>query len=160
MLYAEVLMGEGNLFEIVMGSDFLYDGTGELFTCTFYCQTECGAFPDMEWTDFAQTVLCWWSETILRITAAKETTFELLFEDGPYRIAGRKKDDIVTLHFATDKKSEKTIPDIQLEFCELAASVEKAMRQLASLLYLSGNTVASLQMQKEAAKIKRRFALL
>ena len=41
------------MFEIICGDDFLFDGG--IFTCTFYCRTETGAFPDAAWTDFAAT---------------------------------------------------------------------------------------------------------
>lgn len=144
------------MFEIVSEADFFYSGTAdELFTCTFYCRTEDGIFPDDEWTDFAQTVLCWWGETMLGITNVDEVTFRLLFEDGPYWITGKKQNDIVTLHFCTDKKSVRTIANTELKFQELASAIEKAMRHFASNLYMSGNTIAAQQMQDEAVRIRR-----
>ena len=61
------------IFKIIFGSDFFYGTMSECFTCTFYCQTKRGAFPDGGWTDFALTVLSWWSNAVGEAIYVKET---------------------------------------------------------------------------------------
>ncbi len=94
------------MFEIVAGSDFFYDRSGSSCTCTFYCQTSDGAFPDCEWTDFAHTVLTWWSEAVAQAACAVESSFKLLFEDGPYWIDVSKQGDLAALRFRTGRRAD------------------------------------------------------
>lgn len=142
------------LFEIISDSDFLYNSEGQTFTCGFYCLTENDAFPDVEWTDFGQNVLSWWSNEILRNAHGENVAFQLLFEDGPFWIDCRKHGNTVTLHFNTSKRGIKMPPDQQMSFGELACAVEKAMRKLSTALFLSGNVAAAEQMQREILRFK------
>ena len=145
------------MFEIVVGSDFLY-GSGQLFICTFYCQTDDGAFPDREWTDFAQTVLTWWSDAIVGAVHAKAMKLKLLFEDGPFWIDAEKQGDDVVLHFNTDRRNIQTIPDVHMPFRDLAAEVERATRRLSSALYLAGNYGAAQEAVEQAVQLKKRIS--
>ena len=76
------------MFEIICGNDFSFGGG--TFTCTFYCRTETDAFPDAAWTDFAATVLDGWADALLAVANRERAGFRLLFEDGPFRLEGRK----------------------------------------------------------------------
>lgn len=156
---AEVLKGrETVLFEIMTGSDFFFGSTGQCFTCTFYCQTDDGAFPDSEWTDFAQTVLSWWSDAIAGAVHAKDMKFKLLFEDGPFWIDVTKQNDDVMLHFNTDRRNTQTIPDVHMTFYDLAKAVEKAMRSLSSSLYLERDFEASQEVAEQAIQLRKRIS--
>ena len=146
------------IFEIIVGSDFFYGTMSECFTCTFYCQTERGAFPDGEWIDFALTVLSWWSNAVGEAIYVKETKFKLLFEDGPFWIDAVKRDDAVTLHFNTDRRGIPVIPDAQIPFRDLAEAVERAMRSLSSALYLAGKAEDARMAAEQAAYLRRRIS--
>lgn len=145
------------MFEIIVGSDFFFGSSKDTFTCTFYCQTQDGAFPDREWTDFAQTVLSWWSDAVAGAAHARDMKFQLLFEDGPFWIDVLKQNDEVTLHFNTDRRGAQTIPDVRLPFRTLAEAVEKALRTLSSALYLHHNPDLSQQLAKQAASLRKRI---
>ena len=146
------------IFEIIVGADFFYGRVSECFTCTFYCQTESGAFPDVEWTDFALTVLSWWGDAVGEAVHAKETRFKLLFEDGPFWIDAVKRDDDVTLHFHTDRRGISVIPDAQMPFRDLAEAVERALRSLSSALYLAGRAEDARKAAEQAAYLRRRIS--
>lgn len=130
----------------------------ECFTCTFYCQTERGAFPDGEWIDFALTVLSWWSNAVGEDIYEKETKFKLLFEDGPFWIDAVKRDDAVTLHFNTNRRGIPVIPDAQIPFRDLAEAVERATRSLSSALYLAGKAEDARMAAEQAAYLRRRIS--
>lgn len=147
------------MFEIVVGSDFFYDRSGSSYTCTLYCQTSDGAFPDCEWTDFAHTVLTWWSEAVAQAACAAESSFRLLFEDGPYWIDVSKRGDLAVLRFRTGRRAAPTLPDVRLGYRELAEAVERAMRRLSSALFLGGNPSAAREMAEEAARLRKRAVL-
>lgn len=112
------------ILKIIVGSDFFYGTMSECFTCTFYCQTERGAFADGGWTDFALTVLSWWSNAVGEAIYVKETKFKLLLEDGSFWVDAEKRDDALTLHFNTDRRGIPVIPDAQIPFRDLAETVE------------------------------------
>ena len=146
------------IFEIIVGSDFFYGTMSECFTCTFYCQTERGAFPDGEWIDFALTVLSWWSNAVGEAIYVKETKFKLLFEDGPFWIDAVKRDDAVTLHFNTDRRGIPLIPDAQMSFRDLAEAVERAMWSLSSALYLAGRAEDARVAAEQAVYLRRKIS--
>lgn len=143
------------MLQIVCDDDFFYDSKGKMFTCTFYCQTETGAFPDEEWTDFAEKLLLMWSSVILSISCAEETSFYLYFLDGPFWISGRKQGDEVTLSFDTDKYSMYRPADVHIQFRELASELERAMRRLTSCLFLSGKSDSSQRMKEMSEQLRR-----
>lgn len=145
------------MFEIIVGSDFFFGSSKDTFTCTFYCRTQDGAFPDCEWTDFAQTVLSWWSDAVAGAAHAREMKFKLLFEDGPFWIDVLKQNDEAILHFNTDRRGTQTIPDVRIPFRTLAEAVEKALRTLSSALYLHHNPDLSQQLAEQAASLRKRI---
>lgn len=126
------------MFHIICNNDFEYSNHSNI-TCTFYCETQNGAFPDDKWTDFAVNVLEWWSNEIMNIHYGDNVTFKLRFEDGPYWIEARKQFSEVYLHFATEHKGECTILDETISFDMFVSEVEKALRHLASSLFLYGD---------------------
>lgn len=144
------------MFEVVVGSDFFFESAADSFTCTLYCRTQDGAFPDREWTDFAQTVLSWWSSAVVEAAHARQTGFRLLFEDGPFWIEAAKQEDEVTLRFRTDRRGVQTIPDVRIPFRELTEAVERAMRRLSSGLYLTGKIALSREMAEQATQLRKR----
>ena len=148
-----------SMFEIVVGSDFFYGSTDSTYTCTFYCQTSDGAFPDCEWTDYAHTVLLWWSEAVAQAACTAGNSFKLLFEDGPYWIDVSKRGDFATLRFRTGKRVAPVLPDVCLHYRELAEALDQAMRRLSSALFLSGNPSAAQEMAEEAARLRKHAVL-
>lgn len=86
------------------------------------------AFPDGGWTDFALTVLSQWSNAVGEAIYVKGTKLKLLLEDGSFWVDAEKRDDVVTLHFNTDRRGISVIPDAQIPFRDLAEAVERAMR--------------------------------
>ena len=146
------------ILKIIVGLDFFYGTMSECFTCTFYCQTEKGAFPDGGWTDFALTVLSWWSNAVGEAIYVKETKFKLLFKDGSFWIDAEKRDDAVTHHFNTDRRAIPVIPDAQIPFRDLAEAVERAMRSLSSALYLAGIAEDARMAAEQAAYLRRKIS--
>lgn len=146
------------MFNIVVGSDLYFGSIQPAFTCTFFCQTECGAFPDSEWTDFAETVLSWWSDAVSGAVHPAEMKCKLLFEDGPFWIDVTKQNGNALLHFNTDRRNTQTIPDAQMPFRELASEVEKALRKLSSSLYLAQQFEASKAIAIKAAQLRAQLS--
>lgn len=141
------------MFEIISDSDFFFDRDRHLFTCTFYCKTDNGSFPDEEWTDFAQNVLEWWVDEILRVYGRRESKFKLFFEDGPYWIDGELKSSIIKLHFNSTKCKAVQLPAVTISFDEFVMQVRKAIRRVESSLYLNGFDEAAIQMGKLEKKL-------
>ena len=142
----------------MVGSDLYFGSIQPAFPCTFYCQTECGAFPDFEWTDFAETVLSWWSDAVSSAVHPAEMKFKLLFEDGPFWIDVTKQNDNALLHSNTDRRNTQTIPDAQMPFRDLASEVEKALRKLSSSLYMAQRFEASNAIALKAAHLRAQLS--
>ena len=141
-------------FRIVLADDFFYDRDEALFTCTFYCLLDEAAFPDDQWTDFAATVLDWWAEELLRVSGRKQATFELLFEDGPFRLEGRRDGARVLLRGMTDRPGDVG-PEVEVPFAELAKAVESAARRLSTALHQAGRARDAQAAANIAAKARR-----
>ena len=146
------------LFKIISDSDFFYDGG--VFTCTFYCLTGKGAFPDDQWTDFAQTVLSWWADEVAYAAIQDETIFRFLFEDGPFWIDAIKKGDQVHLYCKSGRGCANRfdgicIMETTVSFIEIVQELMRATRHLASMLYLAGHIQDSLATNEIASKIAK-----
>ena len=105
------------MFKIICCDDFFFDGG--IFTCTFYCRTEMGAFPDGKWTDFAANVLDGWADALLAVADRKQAGFRLLFADGPFRIDGVKTGERAALSFRRwggDLSSARTVFTARVRF--------------------------------------------
>ena len=143
-------------FQIALADDFCYNSDETLFTCTFYCLLGGAAFPDDQWTDFAATVLDWWAEELLRVSDRKQATFELLFEDGPFRLEGRRDGARVLLRGMTGRrKHDGAPPEAEIPFEELAKAVESAARRLSSALHRTGHARDAQAAANIAAKAGR-----
>lgn len=143
------------MFKIVHEPDFLYEG--DLFTCTFYCLTDGGAFPDDQWTDFAATVLSWWANEIGCSVHPQKTAFKLLFEDGPFWIDCSKEGEFVTLRFKTDRHIADVIPEQKICYLDFAREIARAARSLSSSLFLAGHEQDACAMNRIARDIERRL---
>ena len=141
-------------FQIALADDFCYDRDETLFTCTFYCLLGGAALPDDQWTDFAATVLDWWAEELLRASDRKQATFELLFEDGPFRLEGRRDGARVLLRGMTDRPGDVG-PEAEVPFAELAKAVESAARRLSTALHQAGRARDAQAAANIAAKARR-----
>ena len=141
-------------FQIALADDFCYNSDETLFACTFYCLLGGSAFPDDQWTDFAATVLDWWAEELLRVSGRKQATFELLFEDGPFRLEGRRDGARVMLRGMTDRPGDVG-PEVEVLFAELAKAVESAARRLSTALHQAGRARDAQAAANIAAKARR-----
>ena len=144
----------GAPFRIDLANDFFYNSDETLFTCTFYCLLGGSAFPDDQWTDFAATVLDWWAEELLRVSDRKQATFELLFEDGPFRLEGRKDGARALLRGMSDRH-EDAPPEAEIPFEELAKAVESAASRLSTALHQAGHARDAQAAANIAAKARR-----
>ena len=122
------------MFHITCDDDFFFSDEG-LFTNTFYCATEHGAFPDVEWFDFSKHVLTWWTNEVVKASWCEAGNFRLLFEDGPFWIDVKKQGENVLLQFCSSNSAEDTLPDYQMRFCELVRSIRGAVRMLSYALF-------------------------
>jgi hypothetical protein len=50
-------------------------------------------FPDEQWQDFVQVVLCWWLVAVRELSNFKNTEATLNFMDGPYSMRLQKNED-------------------------------------------------------------------
>ena len=144
------------MFKIICGDDFFFDGG--IFTCTFYCRTEMGAFPDGEWTDFAANVLDGWADALLPVAGRERAGFRLLFEDGPFRIDGVKAGERAALSFCRwggDLSSARTVFTAEMPFAELLEAVRKAALRLCSALFLAGYAGEAGKARAIAARLER-----
>lgn len=114
--------------------------------------------PRFQWTDFAETVLSWWSDAVSSAVHPAAMKFKLLFEDGPFWIDVTKQNDHVLLHFNTDRRNTQTIPDARMPFRDLASEVEKALRKLSSSLYLAQQFEASKAIAIKAAHLRAQLS--
>ena len=145
------------MFKIISDSDFFYDGG--VFTCTFYCLTGKGAFPDDQWTDFAQTVLSWWADEVAYAAIQDEKTCRFLFEDGPSWIDALKKRAHGHLYCKSGRgcasRDGICIMETTVSFIEIVQELTRATRHLASMLYLAGHIQDSLATNEIASKIAK-----
>lgn len=146
------------MFKIVSGSDFLY-GKDNTFTCTLYCQTENGIFPDCQWIDFAKHVFSWWTEEIVRASRLKKTQFTLRFEDGPFWIDCFKDEGSVHMDFKTEKFSVDGFAELcelqeDIPFSEIATELMNAIHYLSSALFGEGHTKDAQETEDVATRIR------
>ena len=115
------------MLRIVCGKDFLFGAAGS-FTCVLYWQTDEGAFPSDDWTDFAGVLLKWWTDAYFALEYSSAAEF--LFMDGPYRIRACRAGNEARCSFLRD--GIHVMPDRVIEMDELRDALLCAVRRLKS----------------------------
>ena len=121
------------MLRIVCEKDFLF-GAGGSFTCTLYWQTDEGAFPSDDWTDFSGVLLRWWTDAYFALEYSSAAEF--LFMDGPYSIRSCRTGDRVRCSFL--RSGMNVLPDQEIELGELRDALLCAVRRLKSGLTQAG----------------------
>lgn len=73
-----------------------------LESLTFVSNNVCGqiyfdlnldSFPEIEWNDFVVIICNWWIDSLLNLESSNQTSVELMFMDGPFRVEVQRDGD-------------------------------------------------------------------
>ncbi len=137
------------MLRICLEKDFLFGEAG-LFTCTLYWQTDEGAFPSDDWTDFAGVLLKWWTDAYFALEYSSAAEF--LFMDGPYRIRACRAGNSALCSFMRDGMFVRS--DQAIELNELRDALLCAVRRLKSGLTQGGRDEEAAQAGELMMRLK------
>ena len=72
--------------KIIIGNDITLIGKNKRIFSTVYIDCHGTCFPDNQWTDFTESVLTSWFNSLIKKRKKKNTTFSLYFMDGSFRM--------------------------------------------------------------------------
>ncbi len=118
--------------QIHCGDDIVfYPISGQIFS-TFAVEANGVFFPFEDWTDFSVTVLEWWTEAACSALNGHREAFELLFEDGSWRLDVHVNGDLLVFSGVDSATAMRTGFECEASWRDFLGALRRAAAYLKS----------------------------
>lgn len=124
-----------NELSIIIGNDIKTSHASELVSTSFFLKFNSFCFPDEQWTDFAYPLVSIWAETLRKQQYVQNSSFELMFMDGPYKLQCAKNGNLISINCITFRHRSTSTLTLACTYGQLIDALLSASKSLSFSLY-------------------------